>query len=202
MYTSARHASVRAPRPASLSYFCNTRWLVSRSCQPYASTGETRMSHEHDDNDTNESSNPTFESVLTKRVSRREMFGNVAGAAALVAVGAAASEQRQRPGRRWLRRQLRWRLRKSPSSAQAQFQSGRQEPRRRSHAAAGLQLRRAVRARRSDRGARVRLRQRRHRQSGDLRVSRRRPSRRHVLLRHGRRTAATARTTRRAACCA
>ena len=50
------------------------------------------MSHEHDDNDTNESGNPTFESVLTKRVSRREMFGNVAGAAALVAVGAAAAE--------------------------------------------------------------------------------------------------------------
>ena len=50
------------------------------------------MSHEHDDNDTNESSNPTFESVLTKRVSRREMFGNVAGAAALVAVGTAAAE--------------------------------------------------------------------------------------------------------------
>ncbi len=50
------------------------------------------MSHEHDDNDTNESGNPTFESVLTKRVSRREMFGNVAGAAALVAVGTAAAE--------------------------------------------------------------------------------------------------------------
>ena len=68
--------------------------FVSFLLQPAnASTGETRMSLEHDDNDTNESANPTFESVLTKRVSRREMFGNVAGAAALVAVGAAASEK-------------------------------------------------------------------------------------------------------------
>jgi len=51
------------------------------------------MSHAHDDEDTNNSNNPTFESILTKRVSRREMFSGVAGAAALAAVGVSASNQ-------------------------------------------------------------------------------------------------------------
>ncbi len=49
------------------------------------------MSHAHDDADTNNSSNPTFESVVTKRISRRELLGGSASAAALAAVGATAA---------------------------------------------------------------------------------------------------------------
>ena len=62
------------------------------------------MSHEHDYADNNDSSNPTFDSILTKRVSRRDMFGGMAGAAALAAVGD-GGEQRERPGERKRRRQ-------------------------------------------------------------------------------------------------
>ena len=49
------------------------------------------MSHAHDDADNNSSSNPTFESVVTRRVSRREMLGGTASAAALAAVAASAA---------------------------------------------------------------------------------------------------------------
>src|SRR5687768_5680266 len=49
------------------------------------------MSHEHDEEDNNSSSNPTFDSVLTRRVSRRDMFGGMAGVAAMAAVGTTAA---------------------------------------------------------------------------------------------------------------
>ena len=49
------------------------------------------MSHAHDDADTNTSSNPSFNSVVTKRLSRREMLGGTASAAALAAVAATAA---------------------------------------------------------------------------------------------------------------
>ena len=49
------------------------------------------MSHAHDDVDTNSSTNPNFGSVVSKRMSRREMLGGTASAAALAAVGAAAA---------------------------------------------------------------------------------------------------------------
>jgi secreted PhoX family phosphatase len=49
------------------------------------------MSHEHDDIDTNNSSNPTFESVLAMRVSRRDMLSGAGSAAALAVVGSTAA---------------------------------------------------------------------------------------------------------------
>ena len=49
------------------------------------------MSHEHDDVDNNSSSNQTFQTVIGKRLTRRELFGGAASTAALVAVGASAS---------------------------------------------------------------------------------------------------------------
>jgi uncharacterized protein len=49
------------------------------------------MSHAHDEEDNNSSSNPTFDSVLTRRVSRRDMFGGMAGVAAMAAVGTTAA---------------------------------------------------------------------------------------------------------------
>ena len=49
------------------------------------------MSHEHDDIDTNNSSNPTFESVLAKRVTRRDMLSGAGSAAALAVVGSTAA---------------------------------------------------------------------------------------------------------------
>jgi secreted PhoX family phosphatase len=49
------------------------------------------MSHEHDDIDTNNSSNPTFDSVLAKRVSRRDMLSGAGSAAALAVVGSTAA---------------------------------------------------------------------------------------------------------------
>jgi len=49
------------------------------------------MSHAHDEEDTNSSSNPTFESVVSKRLTRRELFGGAAGTAAVAVVGAGAA---------------------------------------------------------------------------------------------------------------
>ena len=49
------------------------------------------MSYEHDDIDTNNSSNPTFDSVLAKRVSRRDMLGGAGSAAALAVIGSTAA---------------------------------------------------------------------------------------------------------------
>jgi secreted PhoX family phosphatase len=56
------------------------------------------MSHAHDDVDTNDSNNPNFESILTSRVSRRQMFSGVAGAAALAAVGVSAAGEARAQG--------------------------------------------------------------------------------------------------------
>jgi secreted PhoX family phosphatase len=51
------------------------------------------MSHAHDDTDTNPSSNPTFETVLSARVSRRDMLGGAAGATALAVLGGTATSE-------------------------------------------------------------------------------------------------------------
>jgi len=49
------------------------------------------MSHEHDDVDNNSSNNQSFQAVVTKRLTRRELFGGAASTAALAAVGATAA---------------------------------------------------------------------------------------------------------------
>ena len=51
------------------------------------------MSHAHDDVDTNPSSNPTFETVSSARVSRRDMLGGAAGATALAVLGGTATSE-------------------------------------------------------------------------------------------------------------
>src|SRR5262245_30607306 len=60
--------------------------------RPTATYGEPNMSHDHDDADLNSSGNQEFQTVLTKRLSRRELFGGAASAAALAAVGATATD--------------------------------------------------------------------------------------------------------------
>ena len=75
------------------------------------------MSHAHDDADTNPSSNPTFESVVTKRVSRREMLGGAAGAAALAAVGATRRRSERAGADGYGEQRLRRRIRRSAHRA-------------------------------------------------------------------------------------